>query len=327
MQHILVLGLFLSLALGMVSLASLARLPEREASRGVGWLPITLLLYNLWVAAFLATAYLEDRAGASTTFSDAARLAQLGLALAWLSSHATLLNAFVPSASARGLRATHRTIALTACLLVAGWGVSSATGNREFLLPLALVVRVAVFPAALVASGLFLLRSRDSTDPAWRARFSAFGWANVALFSCLLALSMAWSRLAAIDPDLPVALDVLLELLYNAVAVLWVIGLTRWQGSASGQPRAAALNHRAPLAAPELASLFAAHGITKREAEIIELICEGKTNQEIADRLFISLTTVKDHNYVTFQKLGVRNRTELTRLVLDGGGPQPKSAS
>lgn len=325
----------LALALGLVSLALLARLPERGVASGARWLPVTLLLYNLWVAAFLATASLQDRAAGNTALGDFTGLILLGLALAWLSSHIAQLHAFVPLASPGGLRLVRRTIAVIVCLLVAAWGVAAVTANRAFLLPLAFLVRVAVFPAALAASGLFLLRSRQMSDQAWRARYSSFGFANVALWSALSALSIAWGRLAAVSPELPLTLDVLLELLYNAIAVVWVIGMTRWQATAQGQspigevPVAELKLRATEPAEPKLdrSALFAARGITRREAEIIELICEGKTNQEIADRLFISLTTVKDHNYVTFQKLGVRNRTELARLVLAGGATQPKSAS
>ncbi len=57
--------------------------------------------------------------------------------------------------------------------------------------------------------------------------------------------------------------------------------------------------------------------ITKREMEVIALICLGKTNKEIADQLFISVDTVKDHNYKIFQKTGVKNRTQLLKLVND----------
>ena len=235
------------------------------------------------------------------------------------------LHAFVPLGAPRALRGVRAALITIGILLLAGWMLSLATGNRAFLLPLAFAVRIAVFPAALIASGLFVARARDVKDPAWRARYAILGFSNAALFASLFALTLGWSRLAAMAPELPVVLDVVLELLYNAMAVLWVIGLARWY------PRraASAALPTSPIASPTLpaaSALFAARGITKREAEIIELICQGKTNQEIADQLFISLTTVKDHNYVTFQKLGVRNRTELTRLVL-GGQPQPKSAS
>ncbi|WP_205461801.1 helix-turn-helix transcriptional regulator [Mangrovibacterium lignilyticum] len=55
--------------------------------------------------------------------------------------------------------------------------------------------------------------------------------------------------------------------------------------------------------------------ISKREAEIVEQICKGKTNQEIADSLFISLQTVKDHASRIYLKTSVSNRVQLTNLV------------
>jgi DNA-binding CsgD family transcriptional regulator len=64
-------------------------------------------------------------------------------------------------------------------------------------------------------------------------------------------------------------------------------------------------------------SLERKYQITKREMEVIDLICLGKTNKEIADQLFISVDTVKDHNYKIFQKTGVKNRTQLVKFVND----------
>jgi DNA-binding CsgD family transcriptional regulator len=63
-----------------------------------------------------------------------------------------------------------------------------------------------------------------------------------------------------------------------------------------------------------LEQLYRKFKISKREREVIDLICEGKTNKEIEDRLFISIQTVKDHIYRIYQKTGVRNRVELTNL-------------
>ena len=57
------------------------------------------------------------------------------------------------------------------------------------------------------------------------------------------------------------------------------------------------------------------HGISKRETEIIELICRGQTNQQIADSLFISLQTVKDHTHRIYTKIGIRSRMQLVQLV------------
>jgi DNA-binding CsgD family transcriptional regulator len=62
-------------------------------------------------------------------------------------------------------------------------------------------------------------------------------------------------------------------------------------------------------------SILKRNGITKREKEIIELICTGKTNQEIADLLFISLQTVKDHTHRIYLKLEVKNRMQLIHLL------------
>ncbi|EAR00353.1 helix-turn-helix transcriptional regulator [Maribacter sp. HTCC2170] len=61
--------------------------------------------------------------------------------------------------------------------------------------------------------------------------------------------------------------------------------------------------------------IFEKYGITKREREIVEQICKGKTNQQIADELFISLQTVKDHTHRIYTKIGIKGRMNLVQLV------------
>ena len=56
-------------------------------------------------------------------------------------------------------------------------------------------------------------------------------------------------------------------------------------------------------------------GISGREKEIIELICKGKSNQDISDCLFISLQTVKDHIHRIYLKTDVKNRVQLANLI------------
>lgn len=63
--------------------------------------------------------------------------------------------------------------------------------------------------------------------------------------------------------------------------------------------------------------------ISKREAEIIQEICLGKTNQAIADQLFITVQTVKDHAHRIYSKTGVRNRVQLTNLVRETTKSEP----
>lgn len=60
--------------------------------------------------------------------------------------------------------------------------------------------------------------------------------------------------------------------------------------------------------------------ISKREAEIILEICTGKTNKAIAEKLFITLQTVKDHNYRIYSKMGVKSRGQLASLVREKTG-------
>jgi len=55
--------------------------------------------------------------------------------------------------------------------------------------------------------------------------------------------------------------------------------------------------------------------ISPREADIICEICNGLSNQEIADKLFITLQTVKDHTSRIYSKTGVRNRMQLMTMV------------
>jgi len=50
--------------------------------------------------------------------------------------------------------------------------------------------------------------------------------------------------------------------------------------------------------------------ISKREYEVLELIAAGLSNQEIADKLFVSLNTVKTHSSRLFEKLEVSRRTQ-----------------
>ncbi len=56
-------------------------------------------------------------------------------------------------------------------------------------------------------------------------------------------------------------------------------------------------------------------GLTARESEILQLIVQGCRNQEIAERLFISLDTVRWHLRSLYKKLGVRDRADAARCA------------
>jgi DNA-binding NarL/FixJ family response regulator len=57
----------------------------------------------------------------------------------------------------------------------------------------------------------------------------------------------------------------------------------------------------------------AANGLSSREREVLDLIATGATNREIAERLYLSPHTVKEHTSAVYRKLGVRNRAEAVK--------------
>ena len=71
-----------------------------------------------------------------------------------------------------------------------------------------------------------------------------------------------------------------------------------------------------PDATPELASSYE---FTERELEVLREMTGGDTNQEIAERLHMSVATVKSHILNMLEKTGFRNRTELAVRARESG--------
>jgi DNA-binding NarL/FixJ family response regulator len=63
--------------------------------------------------------------------------------------------------------------------------------------------------------------------------------------------------------------------------------------------------------------------LTPRELEVLKLIAEANTSKEIAEKLFISIKTVDRHRQNILEKLGMRDRVELTRYAIRRGLIQP----
>ncbi|AFK03987.1 ATP-dependent transcriptional regulator, MalT-like, LuxR family [Emticicia oligotrophica DSM 17448] len=51
-------------------------------------------------------------------------------------------------------------------------------------------------------------------------------------------------------------------------------------------------------------------GLSKRELEVLQLMATGLSNQEIAEKLFVSLNTIKTHSSKVFEKMDVKRRTQ-----------------
>jgi DNA-binding NarL/FixJ family response regulator len=66
------------------------------------------------------------------------------------------------------------------------------------------------------------------------------------------------------------------------------------------------------------------YSLTQREHDILALLAEGRSNREIAQRLYLSEKTVKAHLAAIFRKLGVTNRTQAAMMAVQMGvGPVP----
>ncbi|MBA3428865.1 MAG: response regulator transcription factor [Actinobacteria bacterium] len=63
--------------------------------------------------------------------------------------------------------------------------------------------------------------------------------------------------------------------------------------------------------------------LTPREEEIVKLVAEAHTNEEIAEMLYISKKTVERHRANVLERLGMRDRVELTRYAIRRGLVEP----
>lgn len=108
--------------------------------------------------------------------------------------------------------------------------------------------------------------------------------------------------------------DLSLEFYIGLVAVLFT-GLGVWVGLRLTRRKVVIANPDFKLNEAELQRL----GVSKREYEVLELMAQGLSNQEIADKLFVSLNTVKTHSSNLFIKLDARRRTQAVRRAKELG--------
>lgn len=112
-----------------------------------------------------------------------------------------------------------------------------------------------------------------------------------------------------------IILDHALELYIGAVATLFTV-LGIWLARRLSSPKTETVivekeiyiqkEKDTPLDEAALARL----NISKRELEVLQLMAEGLSNQEIAARLFVSLNTIKTHSSNLFEKMDVKRRMQ-----------------
>jgi DNA-binding NarL/FixJ family response regulator len=100
-----------------------------------------------------------------------------------------------------------------------------------------------------------------------------------------------------------IVFDHAIEVYSGAIALLFT-GIGIWLALKLTRPRAMTVTTPDPT--PTGKNL----GLSARELQVLQLMAEGLSNQEIAGRLFVSLNTVKTHSSRIFEKLDVRRRTQ-----------------
>lgn len=108
-------------------------------------------------------------------------------------------------------------------------------------------------------------------------------------------------------------LDHAIEVYIGAIAVLFT-GLGVWLALKLTKPKTVIVEREVQVSSSldfQLNEITLNElGISKRELEVLELMAQGCSNQEIATRLFVSLNTVKTHSSRLFEKLDVNRRTQ-----------------
>lgn len=98
--------------------------------------------------------------------------------------------------------------------------------------------------------------------------------------------------------------------LYTGVIAVVFMGLGVWLTLKLAKPKKeTVIVEREVTATPNL-PLNTGHELSKRELEVLQLMASGHSNAEIAERLFVSLSTVKTHSGNIYEKLDVKRRTQ-----------------
>lgn len=160
----------------------------------------------------------------------------------------------------------------------------------------------------LIGGWYFFLKARNIRSQYRRQRL--FGFARIQIAWILTWVVVRFSYYTELISSWTFAVfEAVLFLTTNVLVLLFL------RGFASGLQTGSRMMART---AEDRQKELTKFGITKRELEIVQLICEGKSNRQIKDELFISLQSVKDHIYRIYQKTGVKNRVQLANLLTAG---------
>lgn len=290
--------LVLALAAGLASAVFVAQQVTEDRSGFHRFYLTQILLFNLLVLGGLVYRHLQLQA--HTALHPAVLPLLIGLMaalkLGWLfafvASAQVLAGKRIDNRSRRrATRAGFTLVAVYATVIALAW-----MNNFGALVSAAVIIfETLILGGAMLGAWSTIHEARRIPGGPRRTSLKVYGGFHLGLLSGILAVMLASWILPARTGQAPMVISGIFMLLFNLFPPIW---MRKFQPTLSG---------------PE-SGKFESMGITRRERQIIRLIQAGRTNQEIADELFISLATVKDHNNNLFRKCGVRNRVELANL-------------
>lgn len=131
---------------------------------------------------------------------------------------------------------------------------------------------------------------------------------GTSLAAILILLKWLELRFVIMDHSLEVYIGAI-ALIFTSLGIWLTLKLARPKTQTIIVEKQVYVTAPAPGFVPDDQTLFKL-GISRREWEVLSLMSEGLSNQEIADRLFLSLNTIKTHSSRLFEKLEVKRRTQ-----------------
>lgn len=288
--------LVLALATGLGSAIFVAQNVETSQAEFYRYYLTHILLFNLLILAGLVYRFIQPQEALSPALVPLALVLMAALKLGWLCAFAVTSRLLVRPALRPGLIRTLSRAALVVLVSYVSLVGLAWFGSLRTLLAAAMItLEILVLGGAVFASATVTVEARRAPKGRRRKSLAVFGAFHLVLLLVVVATMMfSWLRPGP-QESMQTLVNSIFLLLFNLFPAFWI---RRFQPTTGGT----------------VSDRFNGLGITAREKQIVQLIQAGKTNQEIADELFISVATVKDHNNNLFRKCGVRNRVELANL-------------
>lgn len=131
---------------------------------------------------------------------------------------------------------------------------------------------------------------------------------GIALAAILFLIKWLEYKFVIIDHALEIYIGAI-AFIFTALGIWLTVKLRKPQVQTIVVEKEVYVQNRDPLFEPDEQQLIKM-GISKREWEVLSLMSQGLSNQEIANQLYVSLNTVKTHGSNLFLKLDVKRRTQ-----------------